>query len=87
MTAHPTIQAGVPAIEMTGVAISAMQDPERLVAEAINWTANAGDYWVVAGLHGAGKSDLLMLTGGLMAPQRGQYRFFGASYYFPGRSG
>ncbi len=77
MTAHPTIQAGVPAIEMTGVAISAMQDPERLVAEAINWTANAGDYWVVAGLHGAGKSDLLMLTGGLMAPQRGQYRFFG----------
>ena len=47
------------------------------MAEGINWTVNAGDYWVVAGLHGSGKSDFLMLTGGLMAPRRGQYRFFG----------
>ena len=31
----------------------------------------------MAGLHGSGKSDFLMLTGGLMAPQRGRYRFFG----------
>jgi phospholipid/cholesterol/gamma-HCH transport system ATP-binding protein len=47
------------------------------VAGGINWTVNAGDYWVVAGLHGAGKSDFLMLTGGLMAPRQGRYRCFG----------
>jgi ABC-type transporter Mla maintaining outer membrane lipid asymmetry ATPase subunit MlaF len=67
----------VPAIEMTGVAVSAMRDLDTLVAEGINWTVNAGDYWVVAGLHGSGKSDFLMLTGGLMGPRQGQYRFFG----------
>ena len=62
---------------MTGVAVSAMRDPDTVVAQEINWTVNAGDYWVVAGLHGSGKSDFLMLTGGLMGPRRGQYRFFG----------
>ena len=67
----------VPAIEMTGVAVGALRDPATTVAEDINWTVNAGDYWVVAGLHGSGKSDFLMMTGGLMAPLRGQYRFFG----------
>lgn len=62
---------------MTGVAVSAMRDPDTMVAEGINWTVKAGDYWVVAGLQGAGKSDFLMLTGSLMAPLRGRYRFFG----------
>jgi putative ABC transport system ATP-binding protein len=36
-----------------------------------------GDYWVVAGLQGSGKTDFLMLTAGLMAPARGTYLFFG----------
>jgi len=62
---------------MTGVAVGAMRDPDTLVAEGINWTVNPGDYWAVAGLHGAGKSDFLMLTGGLMPPRRGRYLFFG----------
>ena len=73
---QPT-QAGVPAIKMTDIAVGAMRNPDRLVAEGINWTVNVGDYWVVAGLHASGKSDLLMLTGGLMAPREGRYRFFG----------
>jgi len=77
VTAPLPAQAGVPAIEMTHLAVAALQDPATTVAEDINWTVNTGDYWVVAGLHGSGKSDLLMLAGGLMAPQRGQYRFFG----------
>ena len=67
----------MPAIEMTGVAVGAMRDPDTVVAEGINWTVNTGDYWVVAGLHGAGKSDFLMLTGGLMPPRQGRYQFFG----------
>jgi ABC-type transporter Mla maintaining outer membrane lipid asymmetry ATPase subunit MlaF len=67
----------VPAIEMTGVAVSALRDPDTMVAEGINWTVNAGDYWGVAGLHGSGKSDFLMLAGGLTAPRQGRYRFFG----------
>jgi ABC-type transporter Mla maintaining outer membrane lipid asymmetry ATPase subunit MlaF len=67
----------VPALEMKGVAVGALHAPERTVADGINWTVNAGDYWVVAGLHGSGKSDFLTLTAGLIAPLRGQYLFFG----------
>ena len=77
MSHPPPAQAGVPAIEMKGVAVAGMRDPEALVAEEINWTVNAGDYWVLAGLHGSGKSDFLMLAGGLIAPWRGRYEFFG----------
>jgi ABC-type transporter Mla maintaining outer membrane lipid asymmetry ATPase subunit MlaF len=65
-----------PVIEMTDVAISAMHEP-TLVAEQVNWAVNAGDFWVIGGLQGSGKSDLLFLTGGLMPPARGTYRLFG----------
>jgi ABC-type transporter Mla maintaining outer membrane lipid asymmetry ATPase subunit MlaF len=77
VTHPPPDPAAVPVIEMTGVTAGAMRDPDSTVAEGVNWTVNAGDYWVVAGLHGAGKSDFLMLAGGLMAPRQGHYRFFG----------
>jgi ABC-type transporter Mla maintaining outer membrane lipid asymmetry ATPase subunit MlaF len=77
MTDHAPAPTGVPAIEMTGVAFGSLRDPDMTVAEGINWTVNAGDYWVVTGMHGSGKSDLLMLTGGVMAPRQGRYRFFG----------
>ncbi len=77
MTAQPPAQPAVPAIEMRAVSVAALRDQDRVVAEDINWTVNPGDYWVVAGLHGSGKSDFLMMTGGLMPPHGGQYRFFG----------
>jgi len=77
MNGQESAPDGVPAIEMIGVAVSAMRDLETVVAEDIIWTVRPGDYWVVAGLHGSGKSDFLMLTGGLMGPRRGHYLFFG----------
>ena len=69
--------ANVPAVEMEDVSVGSLRDPAATVAEEVNWTAQAGDYWVIAGLQGSGKSDFLMMTGGLMAPVRGRYRFFG----------
>lgn len=64
-------------IEMENVTVGSLADPGVVVAEGINWKVSAGDYWVVAGLQGAGKSDFLMMTGGLMAPAGGAYRLFG----------
>ena len=66
-----------PAMEMRDLAFGAMRDQSVTVAEQINWTVNAGEFWVVAGLQRSGKSDLLMLAGGLMPPTRGAYRSFG----------
>jgi ABC-type transporter Mla maintaining outer membrane lipid asymmetry ATPase subunit MlaF len=73
----PATSSDTPALWMEGVAVASMQDPQVIVADEINWTVNTGDYWVIAGLQGSGKSDFLMLAGGMNAPKRGKYLFFG----------
>ena len=65
------------AFEMSSVAVGSMQTPDLPVLEDVEWRVDAGDYWVVAGMHGSGKSDFMMMTGGLMPAQRGCYRLFG----------
>ncbi len=69
-------QSGRPVIRMENVAVGSLQDLSLTVAEEINWTVQPGDYWVIAGLQGTGKTDLLMMTGGVMAPLRGRYWLF-----------
>lgn len=66
-----------PALEMRRVAFVALRDAGTEVAAEIDWTVNAGEFWLVAGPQRSGKSDFLMLTGGLMPPTRGTYRLFG----------
>ena len=67
----------VPAIEMRSVGVSSMHDATRLVLEDVNWTINSGEFWVVAGTQGSGRSDLMLLAGGLMSPAQGDYHFLG----------
>src|SRR6185369_12442975 len=69
-------QPSASAILMESVAAGSLQDPAATVLADINWKVMPGDFWVVAGLQGSGKSDLLMLTAGLMAPLSGQYWLF-----------
>src|SRR5262250_2505576 len=69
--------SGEPVIQMTGVKVSALRDQNTIVVSDVQWTVAARDFWVVAGLQGAGKTDLLMMTGGLMPPAGGEYRLFG----------
>ncbi len=76
MNAAPSNQVTL-ALEMRGVTVSAMREPGAVVAEEVNWTVAPGEFWVIAGPQRSGKSDFLMLAGGLMAPARGSYRFFG----------
>lgn len=66
-----------PAIQMRGVTVGAMRDAHSVVLEDVNWSVAPGDFWVIGGLQGSGKSDFLMLAGGLMAPLAGGYNFFG----------
>jgi D-methionine transport system ATP-binding protein len=73
----PSTDANGPVIEMSGVNIGSMQQPDVTVIEDVNWRVEAGDYWLVAGMHGTGKSDFMAMTGGLMPPRAGSYRLFG----------
>ncbi len=67
----------LPVIQMQDVAVGSMRDPARVVAEEITWKVQAGEFWAVAGWQGSGKSDFLMMTGGVMAPLRGRYELLG----------
>ncbi len=64
-------------IDMRGVAIAGQANAENLVLENVNWTVNAGEYWVIAGMHGSGKSDFVSATAGLTAAAHGFYQLFG----------
>ncbi len=66
-----------PIIEMTDVAFGSMRDQDAVMAEGVNWAVRPGDFWVIGGLHGSGKSNLLHLAAGLMSPARGRYLFYG----------
>jgi ABC-type transporter Mla maintaining outer membrane lipid asymmetry ATPase subunit MlaF len=62
---------------MRGVGVGSMRDPERVVVEDVQWSVQAGDFWVIGGLQGSGKSDFLLMTGGLTVPTQGTYCMFG----------
>jgi ABC-type transporter Mla maintaining outer membrane lipid asymmetry ATPase subunit MlaF len=67
------------AIEMRGVTVNSFPDLSDVSVEDVNWTVERGEFWVIGGLRGSGKGDLLALTGGLMAPASGEYFLFGNS--------
>ncbi|MEP6662433.1 MAG: ATP-binding cassette domain-containing protein [Verrucomicrobiota bacterium] len=58
------------------MAISAVQT-RGVDLRGINWQVFAGDFWAIAGLVGAGKSDFLSTAAGLQRPGHGIVRLFG----------
>jgi ABC-type transporter Mla maintaining outer membrane lipid asymmetry ATPase subunit MlaF len=66
-----------PVIEMQGVTVGALRNLDLVVLEDVNWSVRAGEYWVIAGMQGSGKSDLMAFTAGLMPAIAGSYRLFG----------
>lgn len=71
------IDAESPLIEMFDVAIAALQVADSVETEGVNWRVLPGTFWVVGGLFGSGKSDLLSTAAGLQRPTRGCVKFFG----------
>jgi ABC-type transporter Mla maintaining outer membrane lipid asymmetry ATPase subunit MlaF len=76
MTDAPSSQ-NPPMMEMREVSAGAMRDQGLVVLEGVNWSVARGDFWVIGGLQGSGKSDFLLLAGGLMGALSGTYYFQG----------
>ena len=64
-------------IEMSGMPVSYMDDPETIIIQNVNWRIERGDFWVVSGRALSGKSALLMSAAGLNRPVRGTLRILG----------
>jgi ABC-type transporter Mla maintaining outer membrane lipid asymmetry ATPase subunit MlaF len=62
---------------MEDVALGCLREPAAEVIRGIHWRVQAGDYWVVGGLHASGKTDLLLTAAGLIPPRAGTCRFLG----------
>jgi phospholipid/cholesterol/gamma-HCH transport system ATP-binding protein len=77
VTNNPVNRDAAPPIEMREVAVNSLRDQNLVVVEHVNWRVAAGDYWVLAGLQGSGKTDFLSVTAGLMPPASGSYELFG----------
>jgi len=77
---NPTRAAGGggPVIELVNLSVGAGGRPDSAALEGINWRISAGDYWVVGGLPGSGKSDLLATMAGLYRPLSGTLKLFGS---------
>ncbi|MGA2750454.1 MAG: ATP-binding cassette domain-containing protein [Verrucomicrobiota bacterium] len=71
------IKPEVPVIEMTGVSVGSRANPDLPFLENVNWSVRPGEYCVIGGLHGSGKTDFLSLIAGLTPPLQGSYRLFG----------
>lgn len=77
MNETATISTQTPALEMRGLAVAAMKNPNITVAKDVNWTVNTGEFWVVGAPQHSGKSDFLMTVGGIMSPAEGEFSFLG----------
>jgi ABC-type transporter Mla maintaining outer membrane lipid asymmetry ATPase subunit MlaF len=66
-----------PIIELRDVAVPTRSDAESVSIDGLNWAVRKNEFWVVGGLQGSGKSDLLLLLAGLNRPVSGDYTLFG----------
>ncbi|HEV2453148.1 MAG TPA: ATP-binding cassette domain-containing protein [Verrucomicrobiae bacterium] len=64
-------------IEMQGVSVAAVHEPDFVVLKDVNWTVGTGDFWVVGAPQHSGKSDFLMTAAGLVPLVAGSYKFYG----------
>jgi phospholipid/cholesterol/gamma-HCH transport system ATP-binding protein len=48
-----------------------------IVLHEVSWKIEAGDFWVVGGGYGSGKTDLLSTAAGLQRPENGRVLLFG----------
>lgn len=72
----PPAPAAPPPIEMIGVDAAHEHAPLVPAVEDVHWRVDAGDFWVVGGAQGTGKSVLLTAAAGINRPLRGCLRLF-----------
>lgn len=74
----PASTAGAGAlVELERVTVASGNDPAAAILEDVNWWVRPGEFWVVAGSPGCGKSRLLATAAGFERPLSGTQRLLG----------
>ena len=66
-----------PILELMDVTVPARRNAEVPSVEHVSWAVKAGEFWVIGGLQGSGKSDFTFMLSGLTKPLAGSFRLFG----------
>jgi iron complex transport system ATP-binding protein len=65
-----------PVIEIQGLRV----ERDALILESIDWRVEPGQHWVILGANGSGKTSLLSVLTGYLAPTAGTLRVLGETY-------
>lgn len=63
--------------EMRDVTVPSRHDSELPSLHHVNWSVRKDEFWIVGGLQGSGKSDLMFMLSGLTKPIDGCFELFG----------
>jgi ABC-type transporter Mla maintaining outer membrane lipid asymmetry ATPase subunit MlaF len=69
-------QPGAPLLEVVDASITPPR-ARRIIASHVDWLVAPGEFWVVGGRHGSGKTSFLSTVAGLQRPAAGVIRHFG----------
>jgi iron complex transport system ATP-binding protein len=69
-------EAGPPIIEVARLRV----DRDALILDSVDWRVEAGQHWVILGANGSGKTSLLSVLTGYLAPTAGTIRVLGETY-------
>ena len=75
-TSRMTPEDNRPIIEVLGLRV----DRDALILDAIDWRVDAGQHWVILGANGSGKTSLLSVLTGYLAPTAGTISVLGETY-------
>lgn len=64
-------------LEMLHVTVGRFHQPDLVSVRNVTWQIAEGEFWVIAGPQGSGRSDLLLTAAGLLRPRSGLIRWFG----------
>ncbi|NNL67881.1 MAG: ATP-binding cassette domain-containing protein [Myxococcales bacterium] len=73
--------SGRPYIELCGVDVAYEEDLDAVLLRGVDWRIQPGEWWVVAGHPGRGKTSLLSTCAALVPPVAGTLRVFGRDYW------
>jgi ABC-type transporter Mla maintaining outer membrane lipid asymmetry ATPase subunit MlaF len=70
-----------PDIELLGVDVAYEEDLDAVLLRGVDWRIQPGEWWVVGGEPGSGKTSLLSTCAALVPPRAGTLRIFGRDYW------
>jgi iron complex transport system ATP-binding protein len=80
-TARTATEDNRPVIELPVIEVAGLRvNRDALILDAVDWRVDTGQHWVILGANGSGKTSLLSVLTGYLAPTAGTISVLGETY-------